>query len=216
VRLNQKLAANMDLIPPGASPPLVKPRSIDDVPILATDVSSKQLRGFELRRVAAQVDDVIKQTPDVSAVALIGGHAGKFSITLSQSRLARLQSFALQVTGALGSLQSTPPSGAIRRATTNSFFWRTVNSCALLATFAMLSPVSQTANRSSLRDVAEVSDRRRGAYRIRALIAWQRLPPAVTISSCRSGRARKPSRCRRGSLPCGAASRNGHSPPTLK
>ena len=26
VRLNQKLAANMDLIPPGASPPLVKPR----------------------------------------------------------------------------------------------------------------------------------------------------------------------------------------------
>src|SRR5450759_4649734 len=35
VRLNQKLNANLDLIPPGASPPLVKPRSIDDVPILA-------------------------------------------------------------------------------------------------------------------------------------------------------------------------------------
>ena len=33
VRLNQKLAANLDLIPPGASQPLVKPRSIDDVPI---------------------------------------------------------------------------------------------------------------------------------------------------------------------------------------
>ena len=35
VRLNQKLYANFDLIPPGASQPLVKPRSIDDVPILA-------------------------------------------------------------------------------------------------------------------------------------------------------------------------------------
>src|SRR4029453_950041 len=30
VRLNQKIAAHMDLLPPGVSPPLVKPRSIDD------------------------------------------------------------------------------------------------------------------------------------------------------------------------------------------
>ncbi len=35
VRLNQKMFANFDLIPPGASQPLIKPRSIDDVPILA-------------------------------------------------------------------------------------------------------------------------------------------------------------------------------------
>ena len=40
VRLNQKLAATADLIPPGASGPLVKPRSIDDVPILAVTLSS--------------------------------------------------------------------------------------------------------------------------------------------------------------------------------
>ena len=42
VRLNQKLAANMDLIPPGASPPLVKLRSIDDVPVLALTLWSKR------------------------------------------------------------------------------------------------------------------------------------------------------------------------------
>jgi multidrug efflux pump subunit AcrB len=40
VRLNQKMFANYDLIPPGASQPLVKPRSIDDVPILALTLSS--------------------------------------------------------------------------------------------------------------------------------------------------------------------------------
>src|SRR4029078_9474967 len=34
-RLNQKLAANADRIPPGVIGPIVKPRSIDDVPILA-------------------------------------------------------------------------------------------------------------------------------------------------------------------------------------
>ena len=57
VRLNQKLNANLDLIPPGASPPLVKPRSIDDVPILALTFWSKRYGDFELRRIAAQVDD---------------------------------------------------------------------------------------------------------------------------------------------------------------
>ncbi len=44
VRLNQKLAANMDRIPPGVSPPLVKPRAIDDVPILAVTLWGARLR----------------------------------------------------------------------------------------------------------------------------------------------------------------------------
>ena len=83
VRLNQKLAANLDLIPPGASQPLVKPRSIDDVPILALTFWSKRYGDFELRRVAAQVDDTIKQTPDVSAVALIGGQRREIRTTLN-------------------------------------------------------------------------------------------------------------------------------------
>ena len=46
VRLNQKLNANLDLIPPGASQPLVKPRSIDDVPILALTLLEQTLRRF--------------------------------------------------------------------------------------------------------------------------------------------------------------------------
>jgi len=53
VRLNQKMSANIDLIPPGASLPLIKPRSIDDVPILALTLWSKRYGDYELRRVAA-------------------------------------------------------------------------------------------------------------------------------------------------------------------
>jgi multidrug efflux pump subunit AcrB len=48
VRLNQKLAANFDIIPPGATPPLVKPRSIDDVPILALHAFQQAIRGFRI------------------------------------------------------------------------------------------------------------------------------------------------------------------------
>src|SRR6187200_781238 len=46
VRLNQKLAANLDLIPPGASQPLIKPRSIDDVSVLALTFWSKRYNDF--------------------------------------------------------------------------------------------------------------------------------------------------------------------------
>ena len=88
VRLNQKLYANMDLIPPGASPPLVKPRSIDDVPILALTLSSKRYGDFELRQIAAQLDDAIKQVPDVSAVTLIGGQRREVRVVLDEDKLA--------------------------------------------------------------------------------------------------------------------------------
>ena len=102
VRLNQKLNANLDLIPPGASPPLVKPRSIDDVPILGLTFWSKRYGDVELRRIAAQIDDTIKQTPDVSAVALIGGQRRAVRIALDPARLAAYNLSPLQVVGALG------------------------------------------------------------------------------------------------------------------
>ncbi len=101
VRLNQKLNANLDLIPPGASPPLVKSRSIDDVPILGLTFWSKRYGDLELRRIAAQVDDTIKQTPDVSAAALIGGQRREIGITLDPSRLSAYNLAPLQVVAAL-------------------------------------------------------------------------------------------------------------------
>jgi len=111
VRLNQKLQANYDLIPPGASQPLVKPRSIDDVPILALTLSSRRYNDFELRGVAAQLHDTIKQTPDVSAVTILGGQRRAVRITLDSARLASYNLAPLQVAGALGASNSRLPSG---------------------------------------------------------------------------------------------------------
>jgi len=111
VRLNQKLLANFDLIPPGASQPLVKPRSIDDVPILALTLSSARYGDFELRRIAAQLDDAIKQVPDVSAVTLIGGQRREVRIVLDQGKLAAYNMSPLQVAGGLGMSNRRLPSG---------------------------------------------------------------------------------------------------------
>ncbi len=73
VRLNQKLATNFDRIPPGVTMPLVKPHSIDDVPILALTFHGGGYDHFMLRRLAAQVDDEIKTIANVAETTLIGG-----------------------------------------------------------------------------------------------------------------------------------------------
>jgi multidrug efflux pump subunit AcrB len=88
VRLNQKLYANIDLLPPGVSPPLVKPRSIDDVPVFALTLSSERYDGFMLRRVAGEVATEIKQIPDVSEVRIIGGDRRRIVVALDPQRMA--------------------------------------------------------------------------------------------------------------------------------
>jgi multidrug efflux pump subunit AcrB len=88
VKLYNKLYSNFDLIPPGASQPLIKPRSIDDVPILALTLWSERADPLTLRRVAAQLDEEVKAIPDVSETRLIGGLRRQVRVTLDRGRLA--------------------------------------------------------------------------------------------------------------------------------
>ncbi len=113
VRLNQKLNANLDRIPAGASPPLVKPRSIDDVPILALTLWSSRYGDFELHRIAAQVEDTVKQSPDVSTVSLIGGQRREIRIAPDPARLAAYSLSPLQLVHALGLANQRIPSGSV-------------------------------------------------------------------------------------------------------
>lgn len=111
VRLNQKLSANYDLIPASASQPLVKPRSIDDVPVLAVTLSSSRYDDFQLRRIAAQLHDAVKQVPDVSAVTILGGQRRELRITLDEARLAGYGLAPLQVAAAVGMSNRQIPAG---------------------------------------------------------------------------------------------------------
>jgi multidrug efflux pump subunit AcrB len=88
VRLNQKLQANFDRIPPSVSPPLVKPRTIDDVPVLALTFHSARYDHATLRRVAAQVEEAVKSIPQVAETTLIGGDRRQVRVQLDPQRLA--------------------------------------------------------------------------------------------------------------------------------
>ncbi|HZL45745.1 MAG TPA: efflux RND transporter permease subunit [Opitutaceae bacterium] len=87
VKLNQKLQTNFDRIPLGVSFPLVKPRTIDDVPILALTFHSARYDHATLRRIAAQVDDSIKTIPEVAETTLIGGTRRQIRVLLDPQRL---------------------------------------------------------------------------------------------------------------------------------
>ena len=88
VRLQSKLMSNMDRIPCCVSPPLIKPRYIDDVPILALTFHSPSADHLTLRRVAAEVEDRVKREPNVSLTQLIGGEARQVDVRLDPVLLA--------------------------------------------------------------------------------------------------------------------------------
>jgi multidrug efflux pump subunit AcrB len=88
VKLNQKLQSNFDRIPHGVSAPLIKPKSIDDVPILALTFHSAHYDHLTLRRLVAQVDDAVKQVPLVAETTLIGGAKRQLRVLLDPTRLA--------------------------------------------------------------------------------------------------------------------------------
>ena len=88
VRLNQKLQTNFDRIPHGVSPPLIKPHTIDDVPVLALTFHSSTYDHYTLRRLAAEVDDSVKNIFEVAETAIIGGTRRQVRIQFDPLRLA--------------------------------------------------------------------------------------------------------------------------------
>ncbi len=88
VRLQAKLTANYDRIPWQVTPPLIKPRYIDDVPILALTFWSDSEDHYTLRRVAAEVENLIKREKNISITTLIGGASRQVTIQLDPVRLS--------------------------------------------------------------------------------------------------------------------------------
>lgn len=96
VKVNDKLDSNMDKIPPGVSPPLVKAKGIDDVPVVNITLWSKDLDGNgapdvddgQLRMLAHDVLQSIKEIPDTGNGFVVGGRAEQVTIEVSPERLS--------------------------------------------------------------------------------------------------------------------------------
>ncbi len=111
VKLNAKLAANFDRIPAGVSLPLIKVRSIDDVPILALTLWGGRYDHAQLRRFAAQLDDTLKQVEGLSETTLIGGYPRRVRVIPDRVALAARGFSLLDVTQALQGANQPLPAG---------------------------------------------------------------------------------------------------------
>ncbi|MBD2465475.1 efflux RND transporter permease subunit [Oscillatoria sp. FACHB-1407] len=157
VQLYNKLYANFDKIPPGASQPLIKSRSIDDVPILTLTLWGEQSTGAELRQIAAQLDEQIKQVPDVSETTIIGGQKRQLRVDLDPVRLNAFGLTPLEISQALQSQNAELASGTLNQnnqsflVRTRSFIRSAEDAKGLVVAVANGQPVY-------LRDVATVTD----------------------------------------------------------
>ena len=88
VKIMEKLEHHKDRIPPNVYGPYIKSRSIDDVPILALTLHSKNYGHYDLRRAAAQIMNEMKSVNDVSEVNIIGGLRREIRIEFDPNKLA--------------------------------------------------------------------------------------------------------------------------------
>ncbi len=157
VQLYSKLYANADKIPPGASQPLIKSRSIDDVPILALTLWSERAGADELRQIAAQLDEQIKQVPNVSETTLIGGQKRQLRVELDPIRLNAFGLSPLEISEAFQDQNAQLASGAIAQGN-QSFLVRTQSFIQSAEDAQNLVVATVKAQPVYLRDVATITD----------------------------------------------------------
>jgi multidrug efflux pump subunit AcrB len=88
VKLYTEMNKHMDELPKGVTMPLVKARSIDDVPMLSLTLWSESYDDYQIKQIAQELNDEIKKVNDVSATHLIGGRNREMRVVLSPAKLA--------------------------------------------------------------------------------------------------------------------------------
>lgn len=88
VKLYNELMKNMDRMPQGVTMPLVKTRSIDDVPALSFTLWSNKIGSYQIRQIAEVVGNEIKKIPDVAQVNVIGGQNRQVNVWLDKDKMA--------------------------------------------------------------------------------------------------------------------------------
>ncbi|MGA3212749.1 MAG: efflux RND transporter permease subunit, partial [Terriglobales bacterium] len=115
VKTYNKLYSNFDRIPAGVSPPLIKVRSIDDVPIMALTLWGANYDSYKLRQIAGELENQLKQIDNVSETRIIGGLPRQVRVVLDTQRLSAYGMAAGAVTGQLQQANSRAGAGSFSR-----------------------------------------------------------------------------------------------------
>jgi len=119
VRLHDTILSHRDWLPPElrVGEPLVKPKGIDDVPIVALTLWSKDANvgPFDLERVAHALEAELKRVPGTREVATIGGPGRVVQVLLDNEKLAAHGLAAADLRRAMLGANAGLPAGRLTR-----------------------------------------------------------------------------------------------------
>ncbi|MDD7318078.1 MAG: efflux RND transporter permease subunit [Prevotella sp.] len=127
VKLYNEVMKNMDQMPLGVTMPLIKTRSIDDVPSMSITLWGKD-DGYALRQVAEEVADRLKRVPDVAQVKITGGRKREVRIEPDREKMSEaglsIGSIAQALRGENVRSESgdLPVNGSVMKVYTGGFF----------------------------------------------------------------------------------------------
>ncbi len=87
VLTHNKVQANLDLMPPGAKEPLIKPKEVDDVPVVTLTLWSNEMDDANLRTLAVSLMQDLKQVPLTGNTFVSGGRSEQVRINVLPGKL---------------------------------------------------------------------------------------------------------------------------------
>jgi len=118
VKVHDKIQSNLDKIPPGVSMPLVKPKGIDDVPVVTVTLSSPSVDDAALRTLAVDVLQHLRQVPDTGTGFVVGGRAEQVRVEIKPERLAGYGMTLDQIAQTIKSANQQLPAGSVESGNT--------------------------------------------------------------------------------------------------
>jgi multidrug efflux pump subunit AcrB len=87
VKLYNEIVKNMDQMPAGLSMPLIKTRSIDDVPAMGLTLWSENYSDYQLKRMAQELNSEIEKITDVSETKILGGRDREVQVVMDRDKM---------------------------------------------------------------------------------------------------------------------------------
>ncbi len=112
VKLYDELMKHEGMFPQGVSKPMVKTRSIDDVPMLGLTLWSEKYNDFEIRQIAEEVTTEIEKIKDVAATKEIGGRNRVLKVVLDKDKMAENSVDALEIIQMIQANNNSSQSGS--------------------------------------------------------------------------------------------------------
>ncbi len=117
VRLHDTLRSNADWLPRGLGvlDPIIKPKGIDDVPIIALTLhgTGPEPTAFDLERIAHSIEIDLKRVPGTREVSTLGGPGRAVNVELDPARMAASGVAVADLRAALQAANMGQPVGAL-------------------------------------------------------------------------------------------------------